>query len=92
MELAKTNRRAKAPYSDRTACIEVNKAGTLNVSKKICAAVSLFVRGFKGASVNNTGCYSSPIPISKLAPPHPIPQPYILPKLTSSDKVFNSSL
>ena len=59
MELLKANGRAKVPYSDKTACIEVNKAGTLNVSKNICAAVSLFVRGFKGASVNNTGCYSS---------------------------------
>ena len=42
--------------SERTACMEVNKAGTLNVSKKIWAAVSRFVRGFRGASVNSTGC------------------------------------
>jgi hypothetical protein len=31
-------------------------AGTLNVSKNICAAISLLLRGFSGASVNNTGC------------------------------------
>lgn len=37
--------------------MEVNKAGTLKVSKKICAAVSRFFMGFNGASVNRTGCY-----------------------------------
>ncbi len=34
----------------------MNRAGTLNVSKKISAAFSLFLLGFKGASVSNTGC------------------------------------
>src|SRR5277367_2306701 len=42
--------------SERTACIEVNIAGTLNVSKNIWAAWSRFTRGFNGASVNSTGC------------------------------------
>ena len=36
--------------------MEINKAGTLNVSKKISAAFSRFLLGFKGASVNRTGC------------------------------------
>jgi len=36
--------------------MEINKAGTLNVSKKISAAFSRFLLGFSGASVNNTGC------------------------------------
>jgi hypothetical protein len=36
--------------------MEINKAGTLNVSKKISAAFSRFFRGFNGASVNKTGC------------------------------------
>lgn len=31
-------------------------AGTLNVSKKICAACSRFEFGFRGASVSKTGC------------------------------------
>lgn len=42
-----------------TACTLVKNAGTLNVSKKICAATSLFCRGFNGASVNSTGCYAT---------------------------------
>lgn len=41
----------------RTACIDMNKAGTLNVSKNISAAFSRFLLGFKGASVSNTGCW-----------------------------------
>jgi hypothetical protein len=36
--------------------VEINKAGTLNVSKKISAALSRFFCGFNGASVNKTGC------------------------------------
>lgn len=32
-------------------------AGTLKVSNRIWAAVSRFVRGFKGGSVKSTGCY-----------------------------------
>jgi hypothetical protein len=43
-------------YKLRTACIEMYKAGTLKDSKKISAIFSLFLRGFSGASVNNTGC------------------------------------
>mmetsp|Transcript_36071 Transcript_36071/g.58282 ORF Transcript_36071/g.58282 Transcript_36071/m.58282 type:complete len:207 (-) Transcript_36071:66-686(-) len=45
-------------YKLRTACKEINRAGTLRVSKKISAAFSLFLRGFKGASVRSTGCFS----------------------------------
>jgi hypothetical protein len=36
--------------------MDINKAGTLKVSKNISAAFSLFLLGFKGASVNKTGC------------------------------------
>jgi len=36
--------------------MEINKAGTLNVSKNISAAFSRFFPGFIGASVNRTGC------------------------------------
>jgi hypothetical protein len=43
-------------YKLKTACMEVNKAGTLKVSKKIWAAISRFFIGFRGASVNKTGC------------------------------------
>ena len=43
-------------YKLRMACIDTNSAGTLNVSKKTSAAFSLFLRGFSGASVSNTGC------------------------------------
>jgi hypothetical protein len=43
-------------YKLRIACMEINKAGTLNVSKKISAAFSRFFFGFNGASVNKTGC------------------------------------
>lgn len=46
-----------ATYKLKTACMEVNKAGTLKVSKKIWAAISRFFMGFRGASVNKTGCY-----------------------------------
>jgi hypothetical protein len=44
------------PYKDKTACTDMYKAGTLKVSKRICAADSRFVRGFNGASVSSTGC------------------------------------
>ena len=44
-------------YKLRTACIDINNAGTLKVSKNISAAFSRFFLGFNGASVNNTGCY-----------------------------------
>jgi hypothetical protein len=43
-------------YRLRTACIETKRAGTLNVSKKISAAFSLFRLGLRGASVSSTGC------------------------------------
>ena len=43
----------------RTACTLVNNAGTLNVSKNICAATSRLARGFRGASVNSTGCFNA---------------------------------
>ena len=43
--------------SESTACTEMYSAGTLNVSKNICAAISLLLLGFSGASVNNTGCW-----------------------------------
>lgn len=46
----------KSTYKLNTACMEVKRAGTLNVSKKIWAAISRFFIGFKGASVNKTGC------------------------------------
>jgi hypothetical protein len=46
----------KFTYRLRTACIDTKRAGTLNVSKKISAAFSLFRLGFRGASVNSTGC------------------------------------
>lgn len=48
-------------YNERTAWIEVYRAGTLNVSNKICAAVSRLLRGFRGGSVNKTGCCISSI-------------------------------
>jgi hypothetical protein len=44
-------------YSDSTAWTEVYRAGTLNVSNNIWAAVSRFSRGFSGGSVRSTGCY-----------------------------------
>lgn len=56
----KSQRRLQHPavtYKLKTACTLVNSAGTLKVSKKICAAVSRFARGFSGASVSKTGCY-----------------------------------
>lgn len=49
----------RGTYKLSTAWTLVKKAGTLNVSKNIWAAISLFCLGFNGASVNNTGCYSS---------------------------------
>ena len=54
-------------YKLRTACIDMNSAGTLKVSKKISAAFSLFRLGFKGASVSNTGCYNSKLYVFNLA-------------------------
>ena len=43
-------------YRLRTACIEINNAGTPNVSKKISAAFSRLCRGFNGTSVSRMGC------------------------------------
>jgi hypothetical protein len=43
-------------YKLSTACIDMYKAGTLNVSKNISAAFSRLRLGFNGASVNKTGC------------------------------------
>lgn len=51
-------------YNDKTACIDVYKAGTLKVSNNICAAVSRFCRGFKGASVSSTGCFDADQPFA----------------------------
>jgi len=36
--------------------MDINSAGTLEVSKKISAAFSRFLLGFSGASVSSTGC------------------------------------
>ena len=36
--------------------MDVYNAGTLNVSKRIWAAVSRFARGLSGGSVRSTGC------------------------------------
>lgn len=36
--------------------MEVYKAGTLKVSKRIWAAVSRLLRGLRGGSVKSTGC------------------------------------
>lgn len=49
--------RLRYTYKLRTACIEMKRAGTLNVSKKISAAFSRLMLGFRGASVSSTGCY-----------------------------------
>lgn len=68
--------------------MDINMAGTLKVSKKIWAAVSLLVRGFKGASVNSTGCYKSSQPNSQRGS---FTTPAQLP-LTSSDSVCSSVL
>lgn len=46
-------------YKLRTACMEMKRAGTLNVSKKTSAAFSLFLLGLSGASVSRTGCYQT---------------------------------
>lgn len=43
-------------YRLRTAWIETKSAGTLKASKNISAALSLFFRGLRGASVSSTGC------------------------------------
>lgn len=40
-----------------TACMEINSAGTLKVSKNTSAAFSRFLLGLSGASVSRTGCY-----------------------------------
>lgn len=37
--------------------MEINRAGTLKVSKNTSAAFSRFLLGFSGASVRRTGCY-----------------------------------
>lgn len=49
--------RLRYTYKLRTACMEMKRAGTLKVSKKISAAFSLFLLGLSGASVSSTGCY-----------------------------------
>ncbi len=46
-------------YKLSTACMEIKRAGTLNVSKNISAAFSRFLLGFKGASVKSTGCWNT---------------------------------
>lgn len=51
--------RLRYAYKLRTACIEMKRAGTLKVSKKISAAFSRLMLGFRGASVSSTGCYQS---------------------------------
>jgi len=43
-------------YSESTAWIDAYSAGTLNVSKRIWAAVSRFERGLRGGSVRRIGC------------------------------------
>ena len=43
-------------YRLKTACMDINNAGTLKESKNISAAFSLFCLGLSGASVNRTGC------------------------------------
>ena len=43
-------------YKLKTACMEINRAGTLKLSKNISADFSRFLFGFSGASVSNTGC------------------------------------
>lgn len=54
-----SNRTRRLPtHSARTACTDMYIAGTLNVSKKICAACSRFELGLRGASVRRTGCCS----------------------------------
>ena len=47
----------RVTYRLRTAWTDINRAGTLKVSKNISAAFSRFLRGFNGASVSNTGCW-----------------------------------
>lgn len=49
----------RSTYKLRTACMEMKRAGTLNVSKKTSAAFSLFLLGLSGASVSRTGCYQT---------------------------------
>lgn len=44
------------PHRESTACTDVKRAGTLKVSKNICAATSRLLLGLSGASVNSTGC------------------------------------
>lgn len=43
-------------YRLSTACMEINRAGTLKVSKNTSAAFSRFLLGLSGASVRRTGC------------------------------------
>lgn len=50
-------------YNERTAWIEVYSAGTLKVSKRICAAVSRLLRGFRGGSVRRMGCCDASVPV-----------------------------
>lgn len=53
---AERTRMVPDTYRDNTAWTEIYRAGTLKVSKNICAATSRLCRGFSGASVSNTGC------------------------------------
>lgn len=39
--------------------MEMNRAGTLKVSKNTSAAFSRFLLGLSGASVRRTGCYKT---------------------------------
>lgn len=49
-------KRDSGTHRARMACTDMYMAGTLNVSKKICAACSRFELGLSGASVRRTGC------------------------------------
>ena len=53
------SRSVRSTYKLSTACMEMKRAGTLNVSKKTSAAFSLFLLGLSGASVSRTGCYQT---------------------------------
>lgn len=52
----KRRQKTQKTHRARIACTLIYIAGTLKVSKKICAACSRFELGFKGASVRRTGC------------------------------------
>jgi hypothetical protein len=58
IQMERVGQEKVTPYNDKTACTDMYRAGTLKVSKRICAADSLLVRGFSGASVSSTGCWT----------------------------------